>query len=323
MPALTAAQQAQGQIGNLPWIGDLAWAGPVRVPLTQIDRSGDDPEWAVAANDPKRVAMFTSRIRTGVRPPVVLIRTPGGKQLHVADGHRRILACGKLGEPVTAVVGTAPAASGPWMSFRSHPVGLAGDADAIELTAQTAAASTVPHPFGEPSGPGLWRIKGAQLAPYIQNIARALLRAGSAKDRSQAIEMAYGLVEDWKAGRTSNGKGTVHPDVQAAATRAIAHMDALRARTHAHTSDVLSVDLAFREETAGRVPPGRPEGGQFTTRPQVLTRHATPHQTAAAINQMGAPQRAMCRRAVLPPAGYDWAPGDRLAEASSAGSSDS
>jgi hypothetical protein len=64
-----------------------------------------------------------------------------------------------------------------------------------------------------------------------------------------------------------------------------------------------------------RVPPGRPEGGQFAARLPQLTRYATPQETADAVNAMEAGQRAMCRTSVLEPPGFHWQAGDRLAEA--------
>lgn len=188
----------------------------------------------------------------------------------------------------------------------------------VDLTAQTAAASTVPHPFGSPSGPGLWHMKGVQLDPYIQNVAHALLRSGSAKTRSQAIHMAYGLVENWSQGRTGRGKGQVHPDVQAAAVKSIANMDAKRAAAHSqsHASDGgRFLELAFAEALTERVPPGRPEGGRFVPAVPALGRHDTPEQTARAVNAMGREQRAMVRVSTLPPPGFGWGTGDRLTAA--------
>lgn len=64
-----------------------------------------------------------------------------------------------------------------------------------------------------------------------------------------------------------------------------------------------------------RVPPGRPEGGQYAVRAPQLTRYATPQQTAAAVNAMEREQRAMCRRSVLTPPGFDWTADDRMTEA--------
>lgn len=165
------------------------------------------------------------------------------------------------------------------------------------MTAQTASASTVHHPFGSPSGPGLFRVKGLQLPAYIQNVAHALLRTGSAKDESTAIEIAVGVVKRWAAGVGAKGR-RVHPDVQAAAARAVAEWEAARIRAHAHVNEdggamtltwngVQGIELgrvapqgdnaggqpAAKSSSSGsydslhpHVPAGSPNGGQFGTK---------------------------------------------------------
>lgn len=105
------------------------------------------------------------------------------------------------------------------------------DNEALEFTPMTAVSSTVQHPFAKSPKPGLWNVSGMQLSPYIQNVAHALLRNGRAKDESEAIHMAYGIVKRWAQGKSANGKH-VSPEVQAAAARNIAEMDAKRMRAH-------------------------------------------------------------------------------------------
>jgi hypothetical protein len=77
------------------------------------------------------------------------------------------------------------------------------------------------------------------------------------------------------------------------------------------------LDLAFTEALAGRVPPGRRQGGQFTPAVVQLTRHDTPAMAARAVNAMGPEQRAMVRATVMAPPGFEWQSNDRLAEAGS------
>jgi hypothetical protein len=103
----------------------------------------------------------------------------------------------------------------------------------LDFTAQTATASTVHHPFGSPSGPGLWHKKGMELPAYIQNVAHALIRNGRAAGESDAIHKAVGIVQDWARGRSPNGKGKISPQVQDAAAKAIAEWEAKRAQAHA------------------------------------------------------------------------------------------
>lgn len=116
-------------------------------------------------------------------------------------------------------------------------------------TAQTPTASTVHHPFGRPGGPGLWRT-GKQLPAYIQNVAHAFRRKGLGE--SESIERAVGVVRDWASGRAPNG-GKVHPDVQAAAAKAIAEWEALKASTGG--------GKRFNPYHA----PAGPGGGEFTS----------------------------------------------------------
>ena len=134
---------------------------------------------------------------------------------------------------------------------------------AIELSADTGRLASTPHPFGKPGGPGLWDVKNMELPPYIQNIARALLRTGRAKTLSQAIAIAKGATNRW-----SKGGGHVSPEVRAASTATNADWDAKRARARAHTADVLSVIELYNpagNPSQARVPQGQTGGGQFTT----------------------------------------------------------
>ena len=204
-PATDIASKVTAQLtrdyppGALSWVSSLTWAGPVKVPVTQIDRTTGTTDWAAAAADKAKLQVMGKRIMAGWRKPVVLIRRPGSARLFAVDGHSRALASAAQGQPVTAYVGTASTAHGAWEQAHSR-----------------------------------------QLA-----------------------------------------------------------------------NDGAAVDLAEPE----RVPPGQPEGGQFTVRPPALTRYATPQQTADAVNAMGPDQRAMCRTSVLEPPGYSWGRDDRLAEA--------
>lgn len=97
-------------------------------------------------------------------------------------------------------------------------------------TAETPTASTVHEPFGSPAGPGLFHVKGLELPAYVQHVAHHLAALGHPE--SQAISMAVGVIRDWAQGRTPNGKGHVHPDVQAAASKALAEWEAAKAAAH-------------------------------------------------------------------------------------------
>ena len=97
-------------------------------------------------------------------------------------------------------------------------------------TAETPIASTVHEPLGSPGGPGLFRIKGLELPAYVQHLAHHLVTQGHPE--SQAIHIALGVVQDWAAGHDGHGH-KVHPDVQAAAAKAVAQWEAAKAAAHA------------------------------------------------------------------------------------------
>lgn len=105
---------------------------------------------------------------------------------------------------------------------------------ALAKSVETAALSTVHRPLGTH---GLWGDKTAQLPAYIQNVAHAMIRNGH--DESEAVQMAVGIMRHWAAG---GGKTT--PEVQAAATAALAEWEKLKAehsKSKAATPDLLKV----------------------------------------------------------------------------------
>jgi hypothetical protein len=132
----------------------------------------------------------------------------------------------------------------------------------LELTVETPTASTVPEPFGKPSGPGLWHVKGMMLPAYIQHVAHEMIKSGRAKNVSEAIQLAVGIVRKWSKGIPVGGEtavgggkagkhpGKIHPDVQAAAAKAMAEWDAKRARAHAQSA---SKSLSWRFDEWGNV----------------------------------------------------------------------
>ncbi len=124
------------------------------------------------------------------------------------------------------------------------------------MSAKTPALSTVPHPLGKPGGPGLFRIHGLMLDPYIENIARALMRNGHSE--SNAIQLAIAAVKRW-----ARGGGKVSPEVRAAAAKAVAAWEAAKAAAHSHANDAEAVELGtFNSALHPHVASG-PAGGQF------------------------------------------------------------
>jgi hypothetical protein len=94
-----------------------------------------------------------------------------------------------------------------------------GEEPAAAKSAETAALSETHHPLGTH---GLWGSKTEQLPAYIQNVAHALIRDGH--DESSAIAIAVGTMKRWAA-----GGGKVTPEVRAAAIKALAEWERLKA----------------------------------------------------------------------------------------------
>jgi hypothetical protein len=119
-----------------------------------------------------------------------------------------------------------------------EPVALSDDdkrlieatCDALDLqeSAKTAMLSVTHAPKGK--GGTNWITKSkpgntGQLPAYIQNVRNAIMRDGKV-DESRATAIAIGKVRDW-----AEGKGDVGPEVKAAAAKAIAEFDRMRAKS--------------------------------------------------------------------------------------------
>lgn len=80
---------------------------------------------------------------------------------------------------------------------------------------------------------GLWHTPSKKhplkekLPNYIEHIAHALIR-DQGMEESQAIAYAVNAVKRWAAGDLHWGHGKVHPEVQAAASRAVAEWEKLK-----------------------------------------------------------------------------------------------
>ncbi len=128
--------------------------------------------------------------------------------------------------------------------------------DTVDLSAKTAGYATRSTPLG--SG-DLWNTDGLELPHYIRNVARGIMRTGKSKSRS--IAMAVAAVKRWK-----RGGDDVSPEVQAAATKAVAQLNAARAKAKAtpnksdHANTTGAVELSGEQP---RVPTGNPGAGQF------------------------------------------------------------
>jgi 8-oxo-dGTP diphosphatase len=109
-----------------------------------------------------------------------------------------------------------------------------GELSRILLTPRTAEASTVHEPTVPPGGPGLFRIKGRELPPYVQHLYKHLV---GKYGKHRAYGVAIGIVKKWAAGVNPGGKGKghkVHADVQAAAAKNVADWETSRGMAHGH-----------------------------------------------------------------------------------------
>lgn len=100
---------------------------------------------------------------------------------------------------------------------------------AIELSARTAMLERTPAPLGKPGGPGLYHVKGLGHSAYFQQVRNGLMKRGM--DEAKASQMTWGILRRW-----ARGGGNVHPEVQAAAAKAIAEEEAKAKMAHSHTA---------------------------------------------------------------------------------------
>jgi hypothetical protein len=129
----------------------------------------------------------------------------------------------------------------------------------IEFSARTAMLERTPAPIGKPGGPGLYHVKGLGHADYFQQVRNALMRRGVPEGRAHA--MTWSILRRW-----ASGAGKVHPEVRAAAAKAVAEEEA-KAHSHAVTWDdvasVVGLAVPFNEALHPRAPSGQANGGQF------------------------------------------------------------
>jgi hypothetical protein len=140
----------------------------------------------------------------------------------------------------------------------------------LELSKQTPRLSVTPAPIGKY---GLWHVKGMQFPPYFQNVRNALMRNGHSVAEASAI--TWKAIRSWARGQKTGGeRGKIHPEVRAAARKALAGIAADSARAHAqrvaHAHANVIDYLVLREfARSGRVlelaNPYHSSSGQFTS----------------------------------------------------------
>lgn len=138
-----------------------------------------------------------------------------------------LLSSGKVVEGITAIVERH---ADLWdVLIAEDALAVMGGGAPLNESAQTAALSVTHAPIGK--GGKNWITKSkpgntGQLPAYIQNVRNAIMRDG--KDESSATAIAISRVRKWKA-----GLGNVGAEVQAAAAKAIAEFEAMRAKNKA------------------------------------------------------------------------------------------
>src|SRR5882762_5339925 len=110
---------------------------------------------------------------------------------------------------------------------------------------------------------GLWHTPGLELPAYIQNVVKGIMKSG--KSRQEAIPIAIGRIKVW-----AGGGGNVTPEVRAAAAKALAEWNALKAKAKGKnmSSDLPEgrVELGiFNSLLHPRLGKGLIGGGRFTT----------------------------------------------------------
>lgn len=164
--------------------------------------------------------------------------------------------------------------------YRNIKKGMGGNV--VGLSADTGRLATEPHPFGKPGGPGLWGVKGMELPPYVQNIARALLRTGRAKTLSQAIAMAKGATNRWVHGKNTS------PEVRSASAGANSQWASKQVTAHAHANGGASWETLELTGTAAgaakdpRIAAGAAGGGRFGSGGAAAAAGAQPKQQSRA-----------------------------------------
>lgn len=92
-------------------------------------------------------------------------------------------------------------------------------ASVVELSPRTATLEATPAPIGKPGGPGLYGIAGNKHADYFEQVRNGLMKRGVPEGRAHA--MTWGILRRW-----ARGGGAVHPEVRAAAAKAVAEEEA-------------------------------------------------------------------------------------------------
>jgi hypothetical protein len=252
----------------------------------------------------------------GYLPPHVPAGSPTGGQFGTTSGSPSAAKPGKTPASPKAKAAAQAVAAATARKAALH-------AQAKKLRVQAAAISAQIAGINATIALQVKASAAAKAKPKASAAAKAAAAIKKAATTSAAATKAKTAAKKAKKPTLAQNRATVtglHSRVHALLSQANAldaQANAIKLSNDEDSSPFL--DLAFAEALADRVPPGRPEGGQFTPAVVQLTRHDTPAMAARAVNAMGPEQRAMVRASTLPPPGFQWQANDRLAEVASPG----
>jgi hypothetical protein len=240
----------------------------------------------------------------------------GGGMTLTWNGHGIDLASVDLGGYLPPHVPAGSAAGGQFGSTSGGPAA----APAASAKAKAAAQARKNALHAQVKATAAAKAKAA--APSVTaKAAAAVKKAATTSAAATKAKTAAAKAPAAKKATLAQNRATVaglHSKVHALLSQASAlDKQANAIKLSSDDSGGRFLDLAFTEALAGRVPPGRRQGGQFTPAVVQLTRHDTPAMAARAVNAMGPEQRAMVRATVMAPPGFEWQSNDRLAEAGS------
>jgi peptidoglycan hydrolase-like protein with peptidoglycan-binding domain len=115
---------------------------------------------------------------------------------------------------------------------------------AISEAADSLQKASTPEPFSK-SRTSNWVARGGGLPAYIQHVAHDLMEKRG-KSESNAIQMAIGIVKNW-----ASGKGKVDANTRAAAQKAVAEWEKLKAGAHGKGSLKEAASIELDDEQIG------------------------------------------------------------------------
>jgi chemotaxis protein histidine kinase CheA len=211
--AAAAIASAQAQAAKATTKAEKAAAAVALVQARAAKRAAD----AAAAAARRSAAASTAASRQTTKAAAA--QAKAGKLPSSAAQRNTGVAKAALAKAYIAAAASAAHAN---RNVPQLPVGLS-------RPTELAADSMVKASTHEQVGPkGLWGKPGWQLPDYIEHVANDLIENGHPE--SQAVQMAVGIIKNWASGRPSGGEKRIKPSTVAAARKALAEWESLKAR---------------------------------------------------------------------------------------------